>query len=295
MKKALVLLCFVYLTINLFAFSADDYKIYSKKSQTWISLDQLVGEAQEADVFFFGELHDDSLMHYLEIELLKKLYTNNQKIAVSMEMFERDTQQVLDQYFAYQITEEEMIKQSRAWPNYISDYQPIVAFAKEKKIPFIASNVPRRIASLVNKKGIGILDSLDTQDRRFIAKNIQIADSLYEKKFIGLMKESIVMPKSHSMMNNAVLINLFHAQCVKDETMAESINQFLAKNPSFKVIHYNGDFHSNSHLGTVSRINKAYKSLVLTPVIVESIDNIELPEPQLQQQGDFLLYQKQHH
>lgn len=295
MRKAILLLIFVTIMISLLAFSADDYRIYSKKSQKWINLDQLVIEAQEADVFFFGELHDDSLMHYIEIELLKKYYAKNQKIAVSMEMFERDTQEVLDQYFSNQINESEMIKSSRAWPNYMTDYKPIVEFSKENKLPFIASNVPRRIASMVNKKGIGILDSLGVKDQAFVAKHIQVADSLYENKFIGLMKESIAMPNSHPMMNSAVLINLFHAQCVKDDTMAESINLFLSKHPSFKVIHYNGDFHSNSHLGTVSRINQAYKSMVLTPVIVESLDKIDKPTPMMLEQGDYLLYQKQHH
>lgn len=65
------------------------------------------------------------------------------KLALSMEMFEADNQSKLNNFLADTLSEENFLAASRPWPNYGTDYAPLVNFAKEKKMPVIAANVPR--------------------------------------------------------------------------------------------------------------------------------------------------------
>jgi len=187
MKHLISFILLLGISSFLLCFTESDYRIYHTKTKKYIKLNQLVKEAQKADVLFFGELHDDSLMHYVEFELLKAFYQKNKKIAVSMEMFERDTQIIIDEYFQNKIEEAEFLQRSRAWPNYMTDYKAIVDYSKSNKIPLIAANVPRYIASMVNKKGIAILDSLSVEEKKWVAKKIHIEDGPYKNKFYQLM------------------------------------------------------------------------------------------------------------
>jgi len=253
----------------LLSYNTNDYKIYNSKTRKYVKLSQMAKECQKADIIFFGELHDDELLHWLEIEFLREFYHNNHEIAVSMEMFERDTQGILNDFLMGKIEESDFLLRSRAWDNYPTDYKPIVEFAKEKKLPLIAANVPRYIASFVNREGLEILDSLSVQEKMWVARAVNTDDGTYKDKFFGLMGN---MQMGHGML----LDRLFAAQCVKDDTMAESIVDYLKANPKKKVIHFNGDFHSQSGLGTVERVDKNYKSLVISPLAKAEGEKLEI-------------------
>ena len=58
--------------------------------------------------------------------------------------------------------------EARLWDNYSTDYAPFVFFAKENKIPFIATNVPRRYANVVKDNGLQYLDSLSNEAKRYL-------------------------------------------------------------------------------------------------------------------------------
>ena len=113
---------------------------------------QLASKLQKYDVVFFGEYHDQSEIHQYELELLEAMYkAKGEKLALSMEMFEADNQSKLNNFLADTLSEENFLAASRPWPNYRTDYAPLVNFAKEKKMPVIAANVPRFLAAHVAK------------------------------------------------------------------------------------------------------------------------------------------------
>src|SRR5690606_18990543 len=119
-----------------------------------ISYASMVERIAKADVVFFGELHNNTLAHWLELQILKELHAGKKKLAVGMEMFERDDQIVLDEYLSGQIDEKNFLKEVKLWDNYKTDYKPMVEYAKKAGIPVIATNVPRRYANLVYRKGL---------------------------------------------------------------------------------------------------------------------------------------------
>src|SRR5437868_2765443 len=91
------------LFLPFFAFGQEDfsghYKIYDTRSQKMISADDIISDMNNADVLFFGEEHNDSTCHFLELTLLTKLTGKYPgKTTLSMEMFETDCQNVLNEY-----------------------------------------------------------------------------------------------------------------------------------------------------------------------------------------------------
>ncbi len=270
-------------------FDSNDYQIYSSPKGKKLSMKKMAKQLKNYDVIFFGEWHDDNLLHQLEADILPLISKKNQ-IAISMEMFERDVQPIVNDFLSGKIEEQEFLKEARAWGNYLTDYKPIVDFAKENKVDVLAANVPRKYASMISKKGIEALNSLPENEKKLIAKTLKPLDNQYKKQFIETMSSN--MGRKNAMGMKKMLDNIYAAQCLKDDTMAESIFQYLQKNHNTQIIHYNGNFHSESHLGTANKLhllNPKLKIAVITPVIVADGDNLKY-DPEYKDFGDFLIF-----
>jgi len=286
MKKIIIMVSLILLMLPI---SAQEYKIINTKTNKETELKEMAERLGDYDVIFFGEFHGNKILHSLELELLKMLNANNKNMIISLEMFERDVQPILDEYLSNEISEEEFLKNSRPWPNYETDYKPIIEFAKENTLPVVAANIPRRYANMISKQGLNAIDSLSVEEKKFITKkHIVFADeykTLFMQTMRSNMEHSSKMPKG--MMMNLDLI--YAAQCIKDDTMAESILKFHRIPPRRKVIHFNGDFHSRKHLGTAQKIQvlePMLKVAVITPLLCEdefSWENEDLLE------GEFLI------
>src|SRR5262245_12314533 len=133
----------------------------------------LLGDLSRADVVFLGEQHDDPNTHRLELAVLEGLARRRAgDVILSLEMFERDAQAGLDRFLAGQLAEDAFLKDARPWPRYTTDYKPLVDFAKANRIPVVAANVPRPIASEVSKGGLGVLTSKPDADRALFAADL---------------------------------------------------------------------------------------------------------------------------
>ena len=270
MKRIFIIAALVVLILPAFC---QEYKIINTKTNKEIELKEMAERLGDYDVIFFGEYHGNKILHSLEFELLKMFHSNNKNMIISLEMFERDVQPVLDEYLSDEISEENFLANSRPWPNYETDYKPLIEYAKENKLIVIAANIPRRYASMISKQGLNALDSLSQEEKNFVARKHIVFEDEYKDIFIQTMKNNMAhsskMPAS--MMMNLDLI--YAAQCIKDDTMAESILQYQRIPPRRKVIHFNGDFHSRKHLGTAQKIQvlePMLKVAVITPINCEN-------------------------
>ncbi len=254
---------------------AQDFKIVVNKTGREISLETLAKQLNKYDVVFFGEYHDNADVHAAQSELLKKMYGKNKRLVLSFEMFERDVQNYLDSYLKGTITEADFLANSRPWPNYETDYKPLIEFAKSKGLTCVAANVPRRLAGMAARNGKDFAAALSAEEKTFMALQINAPEGKYKDNFMLTMQDNGM---HGSMMNTAMLDNIYYAQCIKDDTMAESILQYHELFPKHKIIHYNGDFHSREFLGTVERClwrNPSLKAAVLTP----QFQSTEMPSP----------------
>ncbi|MCG9579248.1 ChaN family lipoprotein [Vibrio tubiashii] len=234
-----------------------DYQLYTPEKQV-VSIDSLPEPLKTADVILVGEWHTHAGIHRFQVDLLKQLVNHSKDVALSMEQFSRDKQSVVDSYLASEIGEQVLIKQGAAWPNYESDYRPLVEFAKENQLDVIAANAPKPIVRCIGRQGVGYLDKLTSSERQQLAATIDTSNSAYKEKFMASMHHG--KPEQTERQ--------FAAQVTWDETMAESIVNYLASNPSKQVIHIAGKFHSEQGFGTQASIIKRNPNLnvvVITP------------------------------
>lgn len=226
---------------------------------------QLASKLQKYDVVFFGEYHDQSEIHQYELELLEAMYkAKGAKLALSMEMFEADNQSKLNNFLADTLSEEKFLAASRPWPNYGTDYAPLVNFAKEKKMPVIAANVPRFLAAHVAKNNAST-EGVEAQYQQWLPKHTYAPEGAYKDKFYAQMSS----PAAPMKMPPQRLAAVYAAQCLEDDKMAESIAAFADAHQNMQILHINGCFHSDAHLGTAQKLEALRPELkvaVITPL-----------------------------
>ena len=267
------LLVFLLLTFPLsFVFSqnATAYQFYTKKGKK-VKFERMVNQLLKYDVVLFGENHDNSINHWLELQLTKALYSKKgSDLVLGAEMFERDNQSQLNAFLAGELKEKDLKDSIRLWNNYTTDYHPLIDFAKTHHLKFIATNIPRKYASQVYKEGLKSLDFLPANEKKWMMKLPVIVDM----ETPGYT-EMLEMMFGHVEEGG---INFVAAQAVKDATMAESILHHWSQGKLF--LHYNGNYHSKEYGGIYWYLKKQNPNLKIAVISVfESKDNsISLPK-----------------
>ena len=275
MFKSVAVFIFIILMTN-FAFaqiSENNYRVYDAQGNS-ATIDKIIDAVGRADVVFLGENHDDATAHYLQSEIFRKTfesYGKNRKVALSMEMFERDVQIVLNEYLKDLITEKKFLDDSRPWNNYKNDYRPLVEYAKQNQLDVIAANAPRRYVNMVSRNGREALNQLSPEAKKWLAPLPYAKSSdAYAKKFTDLMGG---MPG-----NTQTVSKILESQTLWDTTMAFSIAEYLKSNKNALIVHLNGSFHTESRLGTAEQLlkfNPKLKILVITMKSENDFNNFD--------------------
>jgi len=273
MKKTVFNL-FLFATIIGFSQEKKAYQIFDKNGKK-SSYEKVLKAGEKSDVVLFGEYHDNSVVHWLQLEFTKDL-AEKRELVLGAEMLEADNQIQLNQYLDGEINQKQLDSTARLWKNYKTDYKPLVDFAKEKKINFIATNVPRRYASLVFKKDLVALDSLSVQEKSWIAP-LPIEFDVNLPGYQSMMQ----------MQGGHAGDKMPKAQAIKDATMAYFINKNRKENSVF--VHYNGTYHSDNYEG-INWYLKKYDSgiKIVTIATVEQKDLLKL-EAEHYNKADFIL------
>lgn len=230
--------------------TASSYIIYDVKQQKEVNLKELSATVPAGTVLIFGEQHDDSIAHSLQYQLLQLLQQEwgSKKVLLSMEMFQKDVQYIVDEYLKGLISEKNFIKEARAWNNY-NDYKPMVEYAKNHGIGILAANTPSRYTNMVTTKGLGSLELLSKETKKLYLPPLPV-DTLtggYYDRFLEAMG-------GHTIPG----FNLYQSQNVWDATMAHSIAGKSGKYRNGIIYHLCGRFHSDYGEGTAFRLRKAY-------------------------------------
>lgn len=263
MQKNILLLSFVFVQLFSIAQSKTAYQIFTAKGKK-VSYEKMIKTMASADIILFGELHNNPIAHWLQYELTNDLVQNND-LVLGAEMFESDNQAALNRYLQGEIDENALDSSARLWKNYKTDYAPLVNIAKQNKLPFIATNIPRKYASLVYKQGFEALNNLPEEEKQWIAPlPIAYDDSL------ACYKNILKMAHGHGGPN------LPKAQAIKDATMAYFILQHFNSEKQF--IHYHGAYHSQNYEGILWYLKQKNPDLnykTMTTVLQEDPTKIE--------------------
>ncbi|MCX6225419.1 MAG: ChaN family lipoprotein [Bacteroidia bacterium] len=168
MKNILIVVTSLLISVSVQAQDKPAYQIFTGDGDE-VRYGKMLKELQKADFVFYGESHNNPIAHWLELEITRDLFEEKgQELVLGAEMFETDNQILIDELFNGFLTDKKFTEDCRLWKNYPTDYKPLLMFAKDKKIPFVATNIPRRYASLVASKGFDVLDSLSPEAKAFL-------------------------------------------------------------------------------------------------------------------------------
>ena len=270
MKNILFILS-IFLCVE--GFSQEAFAFFTQNGKR-TSYRKLLRKSKKADIVLFGEYHNNPIAHWLEVKLTKDLL-GKRSLILGAEMFERDNQDALDGYLEGTIYQKGLDTLARLWKNYKTDYKPWVDLAKREKLPIVATNIPRKYANLVYKKGLQALDTLPSAERKWIVSLPFPYDgnlSQYEK-----MKK---MARHNSE-------NLPMAQAIKDATMAESIETHYKKGSLF--LHLNGSYHSDFFQGIYWYLRKRNPNLKILTISTLSQSSLKKLSSEAYGQADFIL------
>ena len=259
-----------------------------------VSYDKMLREAAQADVVLFGEQHTNPISHWLQLELTNDLYREKgQKLILGAEMFEADNQLILNEYLSGFITETVFEEEARLWNNYTTDYKPLVLLAKEHGLAFAATNIPRRYANMVFKRGLASLDSLSGEARSYMAPlplEYDITLDCYAQ-LMGSGAPSMGNPEPGGDTLNPMAghgsINLADAQAIKDAAMSYFILEYWE--PGKLLIHYNGAYHSDNYESISWFLKRDRPDLKIITISTVSQDDVAELDKESDGLADFII------
>ena len=260
MKQLLLVLCCCAVMANALAQQKPAYVLYKANGKK-VSYNKMIKLLAQQDIVLIGEYHNNAISHWMELEITKDC-AEKRKLVLGAEMFEQDNQTALDLYLQGKLSAKGLDSMARLWKNYPTDYAPLVNFAKENHLVFAATNIPRRYASMVSKKGFEALDTLSAKEKAWMAP----LPMAYDSTLPGYRKMM-------TMMAGHGTINMPKAQASKDATMAYFILKYFM--PGSLFIHYNGSFHSENHDGIVWYLKQSRPELTIATVTTVSQKDIK--------------------
>lgn len=271
----------LFLLIPIFLNAQNDlkgYQFYSGKKP--VKYKNVVEELAQADVVLFGEYHDHAMVHWLQLKLFESLMAER-NIVLGGEFFETDDQLLLDELISGITPMKKFKAEAKLWPNYETDYLPILQLAVDSGLKFVATNVPRRYASLVARYGSDTLSYL-SKDALNLLPPLPMPFSFETP---GYMEMKEMMSGGHGM--GMTPENMVKAQALKDYTMAYNISVNLEGDALF--FHINGDFHSADFGGIFWYLNQLNPDLRVKTIKVEQAAAVDKFDEEWEGRGDFIL------
>lgn len=258
--KVLIINLLILFVLNVSAQSKPAYNLFTAKGKK-INYGKMLRLAEKGDMLLFGELHNNPIAHWLQFEVTKDLH-NSRELVLGAEMFESDNQQALTDYIEGRIDTKSLDTLARLWKNYNTDYAPLVNFARQNELKFIATNIPRRYANLVFRHDFAALDTLPANETRWIAP-LPIE---YDPELPGY-KNML------TMMGGGRGETFPKAQAIKDATMAHFILRNYKGGQFF--IHYHGTYHTDNFEGILWYLKRERPDLRYVTVSTVEQSNVK--------------------
>ena len=274
MNKTIIFISIIALLSFSFTPDKPAYKLFDKNGKE-VKYSKMIADLKKNQIVFIGELHDNPIAHWMELQITKDLYdSTSQNLILGAEMFESDNQLVIDEYLRKLFDDKKFEAELKLWKNYKTDYKPLMLFARDNGLHFIATNIPRRYANIVFKKGFEGLNELSDEGKKWIAPLPMKYDP--EVKCYKDMLKMGDAPAGKTAKASHSMANLPKAQAAKDATMAYFIDKNMEPGKIF--IHYNGSYHSKDHEGIIwylDQMNKGYKIITISTVLQSDISKLD--------------------
>lgn len=239
-------------------------RVVKTENDMVLSLAQVADDLVTADFVALGELHQTPPVHRTHHELLELMFARRPNMVIAMEQFERDVYPVLLQYLDGAMSESEFLTKARPWPHYERDYKPVIEFARKNKIVVLAANAPRSLARKAAKEGLDAVMPHEDLARETTAPLDEYWDDFQES-----------MEGHEGMFGPGGMERYYAAQCLKDDTMAESLADYLkeryAAGDRPLAVLICGKMHSDHGRGTVARVAQRLPGITVRVLSAETV------------------------
>ncbi len=191
---------------------------------------EIAAKLSQYQLIYIGEGHTNYEDHMLQLEIIRAMYEHDPRLAIGMEMFSRSSQAVLDRYLAGELDEKSFLKESHYFKTWRFDYRlyrNIINFARHNHLPVIALNLEKDIVSRVFKGGGP--GSLDSEQTSSLPPDRNLDEPGYRERIASAYM-------MHAGQNHSGDFSSFlQAQALWDETMAETIAEYMLTHPDERM------------------------------------------------------------
>lgn len=241
--------------------------VFSARASRLISFGAMIDELLAADLVCIGEDHDNDVHHRLQLQVIKALYAEDERLGVGLEMFQRPFQKVIDGYFQGTLDEEAFLKASeykQRWGYDWSLYRPIVEFCRHNQLPLGALNTPKELTRRISQVGIAALK--DTERDELGTIDLQVKD--HRDHWFELL------PKLHgdTKATPEQKERSYQVMAAWDDFMARSAATFQQQRQVRRLVILAGSGHINRGFGIPQRAARYSGGKVITIGIVAGAD-----------------------
>jgi uncharacterized iron-regulated protein len=194
--------------------------IISAKTGQPISVEQLLADLKGVRLIYIGESHTDKSHHRIQLDIITGLFESAGEITVGMEMFDFTYQPVLDQWSSGQLGEDDFLQKVHWYANWrypFALYRDILETIQQNRIPLVGLNIPFHIPPKVR---IGGLENLTDADSPYVPQEIDTGNAAHRAYVEPVFNQ-------HSFHSSANFDYFYEAQCLWEETMAETIARMM--------------------------------------------------------------------
>jgi uncharacterized iron-regulated protein len=229
------------------------------------TFDEFISATDHSKFVYLGEQHATVAHQELEAQVIRALRARGRTVIVGVEMFQRPKQDVLDQWSAGKLGEDEFVASSEwktQWGFDYKFYRPVFEAVRDLQIPLVALNVPRDWVRTVGKGGY---DALPMSAKMQLPNELFLGNNEHRQVFDAMMAGHQATGTSMDQM--------YAAQVLWDEGMADTALKYLARvntTPLTVFVVIAGAGHVMYDQGINYRIVRRHGGIGATLVMLES-------------------------
>ncbi len=240
-------------------------RIIDLKTGKAIDFPHLIDQLKTVDVIFVGEVHNNPEHHLIQVQLLQALAAGSASPpAVGMEFFDTTRQPALDRFMDGDLDETAFLEQvdwKKSWRFPYRLYRPILWTSKDKGTALLGINAPSPVVKKVARSG---LKSLTAEERQQVARHMDLDDQAHREYLESIFEQHQTNKNlKHGMQN---FEHFYQAQCVWDETMAETIADYMKAHGGRMVV-FTGNGHIVNKFGIPDRVLRRVDVKIATIVL----------------------------
>jgi len=236
--------------------SVHEWQVWDVKAGQPVPLEPWLTDLASAHIIYLGEEHRNRWHIEAALKILHSLAANNLRPALAVEMFGWDGQDAINRYLSSAPTSrDQFLQESRweeNWGGQFEEYEPLVNFAREHRLPLLALNPPRALVRLVAKQGLWQAKKDERMAQWGMRDEALSDDAAYRSIVLDQIR------RCHAELTDDAYRRMYDASLFRDEGMAKIIAEHIRNSRTTAgagpVLVYTGGGHIQYRLPVPNRV-----------------------------------------